>query len=421
MAGPTKKLTVSYGVFSCTLEGFDDPYETLKAVTQHFRDLSTADRHFGSELPALNSELLQRMIEREIEMRVDARVNNGGIYLNAAEVISGELPAIAPDAETAPSGAPREDDGGAHALGRAPETARPASARALADAPANDNWRTTGSGEIPGDKLAARLAAIRAAVSSTAERAERGSRPAGSFAPEAGADDSGYSGPVLLTEEARVFESGDEALPSPGQLVRPPAPSLREALRDAITRLPEGPDGSVAPNSFDPGKGAADEQDPKVHRLMVEADSIEAEPDHLRRRTAIEHLRAAVAATRADGPANGDGDNRARPYRDDLRRAFGNGDGWADPEQPGPVRPRRPMLPEGREREPRHAAAAARDTLTPLVLGSAQRIDMHDLVSPQPAGAGPVRPRRVKGIRANATSEKANTPGEPEPGIPQDR
>ena len=67
MAGPTKKLTVSYGVFSCTLEGFDDPYETLKAVTQHFRDLSSADRHFGSELPALNSELLQRMIEREIE------------------------------------------------------------------------------------------------------------------------------------------------------------------------------------------------------------------------------------------------------------------------------------------------------------------------------------------------------------------
>ncbi|MCJ8139925.1 hypothetical protein [Falsirhodobacter halotolerans] len=55
MSGQKKILTVSYGTFSCTLEGFDDPINTLQQVTAHFQKLTTADPGFGTgAVPALS-------------------------------------------------------------------------------------------------------------------------------------------------------------------------------------------------------------------------------------------------------------------------------------------------------------------------------------------------------------------------------
>ncbi|HVG47443.1 MAG TPA: hypothetical protein VM899_04820 [Rubellimicrobium sp.] len=50
MAKTPKTLQVSFGSFSCTLEGFDDPIHAMKAVTEYLRDLSARDPAFASRI-----------------------------------------------------------------------------------------------------------------------------------------------------------------------------------------------------------------------------------------------------------------------------------------------------------------------------------------------------------------------------------
>ncbi|MEL6641274.1 MAG: hypothetical protein AAFP98_08160 [Pseudomonadota bacterium] len=85
-------LDVTYGNFSCRLEGFDDSVETMKVVVSFFHDLAGHDRFMDVEPLAPDMDTLARLTEEQTGQPVEAEGYDNKVSLRVrTEVVADEV------------------------------------------------------------------------------------------------------------------------------------------------------------------------------------------------------------------------------------------------------------------------------------------------------------------------------------------
>ena len=310
MVSSNKVLTVSYGTFSCTAQGFEDPLDVLKDATQVFRDVVKEDRSFGATPTSLDSKDLEDWHNPPVSAR---RTENGVILSPATSTNSPTAltAALTPDTAANPVNASAVEE----------KLARIRNALAHKQDALGEETGADPSSRDTNDDLAQRAAQVAHAL-----QAKHTARISSVTTGNIEADN--FSVPPR--------ESGDGNTPDPAE-------SETSTTPDAIVPINRTRDDDAQPtdmgaddaklnlrktiNLTNPAKAFLTEssvQDGDASRLMEATDSQFDEPEGNRRRSAIAHLRAAVAATRADRKlGHTEHDAEQNPYREDLADAVG--------------------------------------------------------------------------------------------------
>ncbi|MGP3697450.1 hypothetical protein [Rhodobacter sp. NSM] len=386
-----KILTVSYGSFSCRLEGFDDPFTTMKTIADYFRHLSETE---GEPDPAA----LQELAARDSEGKVEAEATPAGVVLRVEKAAAAEPdslsarllrlrsamdearhprpqpPSPTPHAMSGPASSARPRD-----VGEDRPSPGPQAAAATPGEPHAVEGNTAAPVERRGDAEAP--LALHPTVPEGSARDTSGRHP--QVAVDASA---GQPGLPLRLEAPDLLPAGTPGDPAPPQAGEGDA-ALRafiaaakaqqeqedaeerartlERARARVVRIRTEPDPrllkelarierDLAPEGHRHAAGrqlAEATGEDAVERILDKTRNEMRAPESRRRISALSHLKAAVAATVAERmsgglPSEGEG-SRLDAYRDDLARV---------------VHPS-----SGAEVEDRQAE--------PLVLASDQRVD----------------------------------------------